>query len=62
MRVELVEVKHKRKAFACLHSQLPSFVLIEKKQKIKPEKTFRPRAKHPGPVFRQGLYPLLFCC
>ncbi|MGN6178820.1 MAG: hypothetical protein ACTHNW_06545 [Mucilaginibacter sp.] len=35
-------------------AEATSFLLIEKKQKIKPEKTFRPQAKRLGPVFRQA--------
>jgi hypothetical protein len=31
-----------------------SFLLIEKKQKIKQEKTFRPQGHTPGPVFLQA--------
>ena len=35
-------------------AEATSFLLIEKKQKIKPEKTFHLQAKHLGPVFRQA--------
>jgi len=33
--------------------------LIQKKQKIKTKRFFRPQAKHPGPRFLSGIYPLL---
>ena len=37
-----------------------SFLLIEKNQKIKLEKTFSPQGHTPGPVFQQAFARFLF--